>query len=119
MGFIDGKNREAVTFKLFDTTTGEFISFDETVSFTKTMGTYAQPLMFNGAVTGIRDITGADGLSIRISGNSIVAEGAKDVKVFSTNGQMVPQTNLTAGTYIVKVTTANGVVTKKMVIGNR
>ncbi len=116
---VNGKNREAVTFKLFDTTTGEFISLDETVSFTKTMGTYAQPLMFNGAVTGIRDITGADGLSIRVSGNSIVAEGAKDVKVFSTNGQMVPQTNLTAGTYIVKVTTANGVVTKKMVIGNR
>ncbi|MGM9708005.1 MAG: T9SS type A sorting domain-containing protein [Prevotella sp.] len=116
---VNGKNREAVSFKLFDTTTGEFVPLDETVSFTKTLGTYAQPLMFNGAVTGIRDITGTDGLSIRVSGNSIVAEGAKDVKVFSTNGQMVSQTNLTAGTYIVKVTTANGVVTKKMVVGNR
>lgn len=116
---VNGKNSETVSFKLFDTTTGEFIPLEETVSFSRMAGSYAHPLMFDGTVTGIREIANADGVSIRVSGNSIVAEGAQDVKVFSTSGQQVEPTCLNAGTYIVKVTTAQGVATRKIVVGNR
>lgn len=72
---VGGKNNETVTFKLFDTTTGEFIPVDDAVSFTKTLGTYAKPAAFSYTVTGIRDI--AD------------AEGAQEVKAFNLNGQQV------------------------------
>ncbi|MGN0234451.1 MAG: T9SS type A sorting domain-containing protein, partial [Bacteroidaceae bacterium] len=116
---VNGKNRESVTFKLFDTTTGEFLPLEESVSFTKTLGTYAQPLMFDDNVTGIREPNNDEVISIRVNGNDIVAEGAQDVKVYSTDGQMVAPVNLTAGTYIVKVATSNGVVTRKVVVGSR
>ncbi len=116
---VGGKNKETVTFKLFDTTTGEFIPVDDAVSFTKTLGTYAKPAAFSYTVTGIRDIAENEGISIRVSGNSIIAEGAQGVQVFTTNGQQVSQTNLAAGTYIVKATTANGVISKKIVVRGR
>lgn len=116
---VGGKSKETVTFKLFDTTTGEFIPVDDAVSFTKTLGTYAKPTAFSYTVTGIRDIAENEGISIRVSGNSIIAEGAQGVQVFTTNGQQVSQTNLAAGTYIVKATTANGVISKKIVVRGR
>ena len=116
---VNGKNREKVTFKLFDTTTGDFLPLEESVSFTKTLGTYAQPLMFDDNVTGIREPNNADVISISVNGNDIMVEGAQDVKVYSIDGQMVAPENLAAGTYIVKVTTSNGVVTRKVMVGNR
>lgn len=116
---VNGKNRETVTFKLFDTTTGDFLPLEESVSFTKTLGTYAQPLMFDDNVTGILESNNADVISISVNGNDIMVEGAQDVKVYSIDGQMVAPENLAAGTYIVKVTTSNGVVTRKVMVGNR
>ncbi|MGN1256108.1 MAG: T9SS type A sorting domain-containing protein, partial [Bacteroidaceae bacterium] len=116
---VNGKNRETVTFKLFDTTTGDFLPLEESVSFTKTLGTYTQPLMFDDAVTGIREVCNSEAISIRVAAGNIVVEGAQNVKVYSIDGQMVAPVDLTAGTYIVKVTTSNGVVTRKVVVGNR
>ncbi|MGM9804648.1 MAG: T9SS type A sorting domain-containing protein [Muribaculaceae bacterium] len=111
---VHGASQETVSFRLLDNETGELKEADTTIAFADMAGTMAQPLMLQASISGIGAIN-ADDATISVQGDRIIANGA-NVKVYSINGTEVSTENLGAGVYIVKVDTANGIVSKKVTV---
>lgn len=113
-----GISGEKVDFVIYDKLTGKFYKVDNSLTFSETAGTFNTPVVFNApAVSGIDNIDADTGIIVTIEADKIVVKGteASRVEVFTLSGQRVPTDGLASGTYIVRVYTDQGVVTKKIV----
>ena len=98
---VHGQEGEKVEFRRLDNITGDEIPFDATMGFAATRGTMASPVSIGSPV-----LTSIDGIDA-------AADGA-DVQVFDLSGRRVGTSGLASGVYVVRITTANGIITKKM-----
>lgn len=116
---VHGNRSDEVTFKMFDTVTGKYTDVITTIPFVEIAGSYSVPVTLATAQPlGVDDISGdAGSIDIRFDGDAIVVNGvaADAVSVYNVAGQQMPMAGLAAGTYIVKVITAEGVITKKLI----
>lgn len=109
---------EKVDFVIYDKVTGKFYEVSNSLTFGETAGTFNAPVAFNAPdLSGINDIDAESGIIVTIEGGNIVVKGgeADNVEVYNLAGQRVPAEGIAAGTYIVRVTTGQGVITKKIV----
>lgn len=129
---IDGKcfitahadKGETISFRLYNETTGEMRSIDETLLFAKTAGSIKAPFRMNvgGVITGI-NASDIERSGIAIADGQITVRGldVKSIIVCNAAGAIVSTgattiNGLPSGVYVVKVMTNNGkTVTKKIV----
>lgn len=129
---IDGKcfitahadKGETISFRLYNETTGEMRSIDETLLFAKTAGSIKAPFRMNvgGVITGI-NASDIERSGIAIVDGQITVRGldVKSIIVCNAAGAIVSTgattiNGLPSGVYVVKVMTNNGkTVTKKIV----
>lgn len=129
---IDGKcfitahadKGETISFRLYNETTGEMCSIDETLLFAKTAGSIKAPFRMNvgGVITGI-NASDIERSGIAIADGQITVRGldVKSIIVCNAAGAIVSTgattiNGLPSGVYVVKVMTNNGkTVTKKIV----
>lgn len=129
---IDGKcfitahadKGETISFRLYNETTGEMRSIDETLLFAKTAGSIKAPFRMNvgGVIIGI-NASDIERSGIAIADGQITVRGldVKSIIVCNAAGAIVSTgattiNGLPSGVYVVKVMTNNGkTVTKKIV----
>ena len=114
---VAGQSQDVVNFELFDRATGNYITVDNSVNFTKLLGTLSEPAILKAEVTGVDMISKDGSVNIGVENGNIVVDGAEadNVKVYTVSGQQVSGENLASGVYVVKVATENGVITRKIV----
>ena len=114
---VAGQPQDVVNFELFDRATGNYITVDNSVNFTKLLGTLSEPAILKAEVTGVDMISKDGSVNIGVENGNIVVDGAEaeNVKVYTVSGQQVSGENLASGVYVVKVATENGVITRKIV----
>ena len=116
---VHGNHSDKVSFKMFDTVTGKYTDVITTIPFAEIAGSYSVPVTLTTAQPlGVDDVFGDNGsIDIRFDGDAIVVNGvvAEAVSVYNVAGQQMPMEGLASGTYIVKVLTADGVITKKLI----
>ncbi len=116
---VHGNRSDKVSFKMFDTVTGKYTDVITTIPFGEMAGSYSLPVVLATAQPlGVDDVFGDNGsIDIRFDGDAIVVNGvaAEAVSVYNVAGQQMPMAGLASGTYIVKVLTADGVITKKLI----
>ncbi len=116
---VHGNHSDKVSFRMFDTVTGKYTDVITTIPFAEIAGSYSVPVTLTTAQPlGVDDVFGDNGsIDIRFDGDAIVVNGvvAEAVSVYNVAGQQMPMEGLASGTYIVKVLTADGVITKKLI----
>ncbi len=115
---VNGKANETITFKLHDSETGAITDLTDEIAFSDIAGSFTKPVILHTVVNGIQNVDNNDDLTISVSGNAINVEGMADnaVEVYTLSGQRVGLTGLAADVYVVKVKTAQGTITKKVVV---
>lgn len=83
--------------------------------------TYIEDILKGGPTTGIEDLTDSSKLSLNINGNTISADNADQIEVYTMTGVKVGESdgnaiNAEAGFYIVRVTGDNKISTHKIAI---
>ncbi len=115
---VNGKANETITFKLYDSQTGQITNFAEEIKFSDIAGSFTKPVILHSSTTGIENVVGDNGVNISVNGNSICVDGAANgnVEVYTLSGQRVSPVGLAADVYVVKVKTAAGTIMKKVVV---
>ncbi len=122
---VHGENKETVSFRLYDKMTGEITQLDKTLRFSIGAGTVANPIEIeSGTTTSIRDVNTSSETICFGNGEILFSSDAEGtVGIYDLSGRAVitqsaasgsvTTSTLPAGTYIVRVKTAAGIVSKK------
>lgn len=105
---VHGNSKEVVSFKLYNSATGEFIDVNTTLNMSKMEGTVKQPVTMNVDW----EVTGIKNAQVAVDGTtSIYTIGGRLVKKNATSINDLP-----AGIYILKTVDANGKTSCKKII---